>query len=310
MNDYTCLCYGRQVELFREELSEVACFKEKTVKLYVSIACDYADYAEKTMNINPVESTTGHINEWFSHLREKGKTNHFLKDCRASLGHFFSLLVKSGCLKENPAEFLAPVRIPKSELNKPISKQSAFALLHSFDRCTQMGMRNFTIVSFLYALGLRVNELLEIKTDDVRLDYDPRHRIGTLLVHGKGGKERTLFIVDGLYDTVVAYCGRKKAKKRTNSPFFPGRDAKNMRGDRVRQLINEAAATAGITERVTPHVLRHTFATEMYNRNVPIEAIKEMMGHASVRETSIYIHVSDELEAAVLEKISIREDAS
>lgn len=302
MNDY--------LGLFRKELLEVACFKEKTVELYVSIACAYSDYAEKTMKINPVESKTRHINEWFSHLRAKGRSLHFLKDCRASLGHFFSLLVKSGCLKENPAEFLAPVRIPKSELNKPISKQSAFALLHAFDRSTQMGMRNFTIVSFLYALGLRVNELLSIKESDVRTDYDPEHRIGTLLVNGKGGKERTLFIVDGLYDTVISYFGRKKGKKRTNSPLFPGRCGKILYGYRVRQLIKEAVARAGFTERVTPHVLRHTFATEMYNRNVPIEAIKEMMGHASVKETSIYIHVSAELQAEVLEKISIKENVS
>jgi site-specific recombinase XerD len=301
MNDY--------IDLFRKELSEVACFKEKTTKLYVSIACAYADYAEKTMKINPVRSTTGHINEWFSHLRAEGKSNHFLKNCRASLGHLFSLLVKSGCLKENPAELLAPVRIPKSVLNKPISVQSAFALLHAFDRSTHMGMRNFTIVSLLYALGLRVNELLSIRESDVRTDYDPKHRIGTLLVHGKGGKERTLFIVDGLYDAVIAYCGRKKAGNRKKTPLFSGTGGKNMRRDRVRQLINEAAARAGVTERVTPHVFRHTFATEMYNRNVPIEAIKDMLGHSSVKETSIYIHVSDELAAAVLERIGIKEKA-
>src|SRR3989304_3969645 len=183
------------LELFRKELSEVACFKEKTVNLYVSLACAYADYAEKTLKILPVESQTRHVNEWFSRLRAKGKSNHFLKNCRASLGHFFSLLVKSGRLKENPAEFLAPLRIPKSEMNKPISQESAFALLQSFDRSTPMGMRNFTIVSFLHALGLRVNELLAIKAGDVRLDYDPKQRIGTLLVHAKGGKERTLFVV-------------------------------------------------------------------------------------------------------------------
>jgi integrase/recombinase XerD len=173
-----------------------------------------------------------------------------------------------------------------------------------------MGMRNFTIISFLYALGLRVNELLSIKENDVRLDYDPKHRIGTLLIHGKGGKERTLFIVDGLYDTVVLYFGLKKAKKRTNSHLFPGRCNKPLYGYRIRQLIKEAAVKAGVTERVTPHVFRHTFATEMYNKNVPVEAIKEMMGHASIKETSIYIHVSDELQAEVLEKISIKEKVS
>jgi integrase/recombinase XerD len=296
---------NKHIELFRKELSEAACFKEKTVKLYESIVCAYVDYAQNTLLINPAASKTTHITEWFSYLKANGKSNHFLKNCRASLGHFFSLLEKSGCIKTNPAEFLAPVRIPKSELNKPISQQSAFALLGAFDKKTPMGMRDFTIVSFLYALGLRVNELLSIKECDIRTDFDPKHRTGTLLVHGKGGKERTLFIVDELYDTVISYFSQKKAKKRTNSPFFTCRGGKPLFGHRVRQLIKEAAAKAGVTERVTPHVLRHTFATEMYNKRVPEEAITEMMGHASIKETDIYIHVADELLAAVLEKVKI-----
>ena len=146
---------NKHIELFRKELSEVACYKEKTVQLYVSIVCAYVGYAENTLLINPAVSKTTHITEWFSYLKAKGKSGHFLKSCKASLGCFFSLLEKSGCIKENPAGFLAPVRIPKSELNKPISQQSAFALLDSFDKNTPMGMRNYTIVSFLYALGLR-----------------------------------------------------------------------------------------------------------------------------------------------------------
>jgi integrase/recombinase XerD len=77
----------------------------------------------------------------------------------------------------------------------------------------------------------------------------------------------------------------------------------------MRQLLKEAAARTGVSERITPHVLRHTFATEMYCRNVPGEAIKEMMGHESLRETSIYIHVSDELGAEALEMIGIWEES-
>jgi integrase/recombinase XerD len=295
------------IELFQRELLEVACFKEKTVELYVSIARAYVEYAGKTLRVGAAGSRGYHLQKWFSHLKEEGKTNHFLKYLRSALGHFFAVLVKSGCMQDNPAEHLAPVKIPKSTMNKPISRESMFALLRSFDRRTAMGMRNFTIVSFLYALGLRVNELLAIKTRDVRLDYDRRRRIGTLLVHGKGGKERTLFIVDRLYDTVVSYFRLKKTKNRPNSPFFTGPNGKNMRSDRVRGLLEESAARAGVTGRVTPHVLRHTFATEMYNRNVPLEAIKEMMGHSSARETGIYIHVSDELGAGALEMIGIRE---
>ena len=72
-------------------------------------------------------------------------------------------------------------------------------------------------------------------------------------------------------------------------------------------MIMEAAAKAGIVSRVTPHVFRHTFATDMYNQGVPAEAIKDMMGHESLRETSVYIHITDELQAMVLNKLSLKE---
>ena len=72
----------------------------------------------------------------------------------------------------------------------------------------------------------------------------------------------------------------------------------------------EAAKRIGITARVTPHVFRHSFATDMYNQKVPIDAIKEMMGHERLSETSVYIHISDELMAEVLNKISIKEKIS
>jgi integrase len=72
-------------------------------------------------------------------------------------------------------------------------------------------------------------------------------------------------------------------------------------------LIQEAAKRLGITERVTPHVFRHTFATDMYNQNVPVDAIRQMMGHETLRETSVYIHITDDLQAEVLKKISIKE---
>ena len=298
------------IELFRKELLEVAVFKDKTVRMYMEIVYEYSDYAKQDLKINLSKSQSYHINDWFIQLQTNGKSCHAMKNYKAVLNRFFTFLVKTGYIKTNPAENLPRVKIPKSDLNKPVSKKTLYTLLNSFNRNTWMGMRNFTIVSILWALGLRVNELLSLKVKDVRLDYDPKQKIGTLLVHGKGGKERTLFIVDALYDTFFRYLRAKKSPKRKNSLLFSNGKGKIICGSRVRQMIKEAGKRMGITERLTPHVFRHTFATEMYNQKVPVDVIREMMGHGVLRETAIYIHISDELQAEVLKKISIKEQVS
>jgi len=289
---------------------EISCLKDTTVRLYIDMVYNYSDYAKRQFHINPATSKSWHIHKWMYHLKTSGKGYNFMKDCKVSLKRFFSFLVKTGYMKKNPAEAIPRVKIPKSNLNKPLAIKTIVRLLKSFDRNTWMGMRNVTIVSILWALGLRVNELLQIKHKDINLAYDPEHKTGTLLVHGKGGKERTLFIVDTLYDTIVHYLSLKKTPQSHDSLLFQGTKGKTIGGSRVRQLIQEAARVAGITARVVPHVFRHTFATNMYNRNVPIEAIKEMMGHETLRETSVYIHITDELQAEVLKKISIKKKIS
>jgi site-specific recombinase XerD len=298
------------IELFRTELLQVSHLKDKTVRLYLDMVYKYSDYAKQFLHINLLTSQTWHIHKWMYHLKTKDKGYNFMKDAKVGLKRFFAFAVKAGYVEKNPAEALPRVRIPKSDLNKPLKTNVLCALLKSFDRTKWMGMRNFTIVSILWALGLRVNELLNIKRKDINLEYDPEHKIGTLLVHGKGDKERTLFIVDTLYDTIFRYLSLKTTPKRQGSLLFPGTKGKTIGTTRVRQMIMEVAHRIGITARVTPHVFRHTFATDMYNRKVPIEAIQEMMGHETLRETSVYIHISDELQAEVLKKISTKEKIS
>lgn len=298
------------IELFRIELGEVSCLKDTTVRVYIDMVYKYISFAKQVLHINPLTSKTCHILKWLSHLKTNEKGYNFIKDTQVALKRFFAFLVKTSHINKNPADNLPRVKIPKSTLNKPLATETLFALLKSFDRNRWMGMRNFTIVSILWGLGLRVNELLKMKRRDINLEYDPEHKTGTLLVHGKGGKERTLFIADTLFEVIFRYLSLKKTPKRQGSFLFPGTKGKTIGRTRVRQLIMEAAKRIGITARVTPHVFRHTFATDMYNHGVPIEAIQEMMGHETIRETSVYIHISDELMAEVLKKISIKEKVS
>jgi site-specific recombinase XerD len=249
-----------------------------------------------------------------AHLKQSGTSFSRLQTYQIALKSFFVFVGKMGIIKNNPCENLLLIRKGirdplwrKSDLNQPISVESAFALLDSFDRSSWIGLRDFTIVSVLWAMGLRLNECLTLKVGDFDPAYNRPEKIGTLRVRGKGNKNRTLFVVDKLYETLKRYLAHPDSPKRKSDFMFPTkvRTGKPVSQDRVRRMIKQAAREKGLTERVTPHVLRHTFATHMYERGVPADAISRMMGHDSLEETSLYIHVSDAMKKRALEKIRI-----
>jgi integrase/recombinase XerD len=114
--------------------------------------------------------------------------------------------------------------------------------------------------------------------------------------------------VDKLYDNLVNYLNLEQTPKNKKMPMFPNMKLKRISNHRIREIIRQAVNRAAISERVTPHVLRHTFATHMYQQNIPVDAIMDMMGHTSITETSLYIHVTDDIQAEILKKISIQGD--
>ena len=207
-------------------------------------------------------------------------------------------------IKNNPASCLPHIRKKKSELNKPISKDVAYKLLRSIDQTIWQGRRNFIMISLLWALGLRVNELTSLKVSSFEPDHSPKERIGLLRIRGKNKKQRALFIVDKLYEQMVAYLADPESPKKKNNPLFPTKN-RAISNHRVLMIIKKYAKDAEIKERITTHVLRHSFATEMYHQKVPLTAIQAMMGHSSIDETETYIHVSDQLQILALELIAI-----
>jgi site-specific recombinase XerD len=220
-------------------------------------------------------------------------------------------------IDNNPTDCLFPIRRSKSELNQPIDVDTAYNLLKAINRSTWIGQRNFMIISFLWALGLRRAELTSLKIKDFDPHYDPQNKIGLLIVHGKGRKQRALFIVDKLYDKLINYLARPVSPTHLNKkcnpkyrPLFPSRYGATLSGDHVLKIVHQAAQTAGIKGRITPHVLRHSFATEMYLQRVPLNDIQDVMGHETEAETAIYIHVPEQLKQQALEIISIEGEYS
>ena len=305
------------IEQFRKELIEIALYADDTVTNYIACIYKYVESAQSNFKIDPIKSTPQQINQWMTCLKKTGFSNSRLNHHRSALKSFFTFLVKIKVIKNNPADGLFLIKKTKSNLNQPISKDTAFKLLKAMDRSTWIGERNFMIISCLYALGLRRAELANLQIKDFDPNHDPENRIGLLTVHGKGRKQRVLFVVDKLYDNLTAYLKQSISqtylKKKCNpkfKPIFPSRNGAMLSGDHILKIVHQATEKAGIKQRITPHALRHTFATEMYLAKTPLNDIEDMMGHETQAETALYIHVPDELKKQALASIIIEGEFS
>lgn len=293
------------IEQFRKHLLEITTFKPDTVTNYISILDKYLNYVKEQYKINPLEAQSIHLRHWMD-LQMKKASNSRLTHHRAALKHFYTFLQKLAIRDDNPAEALFPILKQKSDRNQPIAARVAFKLLRSIDRSCWLGERNFIIISILWALGLRLNELITLKVKDFEPGHDPANKIGLIRIHGKGDRQRALWVVDRLYENLIHYLEHPKSPKCKTAPMFiTEQNNKVISHDRVQRMIKESARKAGITQRITPHVFRHSFATELYHRKIPPKAIQALLGHGHLAESAIYIHISPSLQKQALEQITI-----
>lgn len=297
------------IDEYRKELLEIALFEEKTVQNYTNCLVSYFEYATKHFGIDPMQSEGQHLLRWMEKVKQEGLSPSRLTHHRSALRTFFALALKMDVIKHNPAARLPLIRRVRSEKNQPISEQVASKLLNSIDQSTWLGKRNYLIISIFWALGLRLNELTKLKVSDFEINQVCGQKIGLLRVRGKNKKQRALFVVDKLYDYMINYLSQQKAPYKKQDSLFSTKTGA-LSGNTIQKMIKKYAKCAGICERITPHVLRHSFATEMYHQKVPLSAIQAMMGHSSKDETAIYIHVSDQLKKQALEIITLKGEPS
>jgi len=298
------------IDEYQHELSSICGFAEDTVENYVSCMVMFYEWIRKEYQISPVNARGSHLCEWMMALKDRGLSYSRLEHHRSSLKTFYAMLVKMKIVKRNIA--LAIPRLRKRGIGRvmPVPKETVERLLDIVDQSTWIGKRNYMIISMLWALGLRISELTGLRVGSFEPDHVPEDRIGLLRVKGKNRKQRALFVVDNLYDNLIAYLAHPQSPKKKTDPLFPVESGKAISNDRIQKKIKEYCREAGIKERITPHVLRHSFATEMYNANVPLDAIQAMMGHEKRAETAVYIKVSDRFKKEALLQLTINERMS
>jgi len=206
----------------------------------------------------------------------------------AALRGFYRFLRMTGRIAVNPADDL-PAPRQFAALPKFLSLDDVEALIAAPETGTPKGLRDRTLIEVLYATGLRVSELVSLRASDLHLDQ------GYLQCSGKGNKQRVVPMGETAAAWVRRYLadGRPALLRRRESPWlFP-----NMRGGArlsrlgVWKLVKAYGVRAGIRARLSPHVLRHSFATHLLERGADLRAIQSMLGHSDLSTTQIYTHV-------------------
>ncbi len=224
----------------------------------------------------------------------------------ASLRAFLNYLAFEEQIEDNPIDkirldFREPKTLPKTLPLETIKKllQVAHNLLDTEQTQFQYKshLRNWAVLELLFATGLRVSELCSIKPHEIDL------RNGFVKVQGKGAKERIVFISNPeTLDSLKKYKQLFTVHAEISGYFFVNRLGEKLSEQSVRNMINDYAIKAKITEHVTPHMLRHSFATLMLEEDVDIRYIQSILGHSSISTTQIYTHVSLNKQRSIMKK--------
>jgi integrase/recombinase XerD len=228
-----------------------------------------------------------HIVRYFQALRSAGISARSVARALAAIRGMFRFLVAERHLKHDPTENLENPKL-WTTLPKSMQPEEVEALLRAPDRSTPEGLRDAAMLELLYATGLRVSELIHVKLDDLVMDA------GFLRTMGKGSKERIVPFGASARDAIVAYVehGRARFDRYADPHLFLSIRSRPMSRQAFWLKIAKYARLAGITAPISPHVLRHAFATHLLENGADLRSVQLMLGHADISTTQIYTHVS------------------
>ena len=256
------------IDLYRKELLQVNGFSPSTVDTYLININAFFGFLKEALSLSVEQVKGHHLMKWMRHLRNTGVGESRMASHHYALKSFFGFIERIGHIRKNPANVFPLMIHRRTERTHSASTSNVRRLLASFDRSSWHGERNYTMVSVLWALGLRTAELTGLRVRDFETGHG--QRIGLLRVRGKNKKQRALFVVGRLFDTMTRYLTHPQFPKGKLAALFPGEKGRPISKSHVQKLVKKQGKSAGLSVDITPRVLRHSFATEMYHRKVPL----------------------------------------
>jgi integrase/recombinase XerD len=266
----------------------------RTLVAYGADLARLASYAKRARR-GLLDLRQSDVSEFIGTLRTQGLSARSVARTVHALRGFFRFAIREGLLEVDPMENL---RAPQAFTALPrfLTAAQVDALLAAPDVGTPLGLRDRAILEVLYATGLRASELIGLRAADVEME------VGIVTCFGKGRKERLVPIgaearrwVSRYLDEVrPALAGQGKGAQARAVELFLGQGGKRLSHMGLWGIVRRHAVTAGVEGTLTPHVLRHSFATHLLERGADLRALQAMLGHADISTTQIYTHVTRE----------------
>jgi integrase/recombinase XerD len=297
---------SRQIDLFLQMLAVEKGLSRNTLEAYSRDLNRLADFLARRKKIRWEESDTLDLRSYVVWLRDHKLSDRSVSRHVVSMRQFYRFLEKESVIQANPLPELF-FRASARKLPRVLSHGDVEKLLRQPEDKNPIGARDQAMIELLYATGLRVSELVRLQPHQVNLDGD------YLSVKGKGAKVRLVPFGSWAKQRLNHYLKmvRPKLLKGRSSPFlFVTRSAKPLSRQGFWKLIKSYALAAGIESRVTPHTLRHSFATHLLEGGADLRAVQSMLGHADISTTQIYTHVSPARLKEVHRKYHPREKAT
>jgi len=231
-----------------------------------------------------------HILDYLSQSKEKGFNATSIVRSIVSIRQFFKYLLMEKIIDQDPASGIGTPKMRKG-LPGVITLDEVETLLTAPDESSPEGLRDAAMLEVLYATGIRVSELVGLKLNDVNFE------LGFVVVYGKGSKERIVPIGDKAREKLLEYLGTSRPamlKAREAKALFVTRLGRGMTRQGFWKIIKHCSLKAGIAKKISPHTLRHSFATHLLERGADLRTIQIMLGHSDISTTQIYTHVESE----------------
>lgn len=268
-------------------------YSEHTIAAYRNDLTALADFSRKDGSLSSWNDFTRQtMLGYLLDLKERGYVATTVARKMAAARSFFGFLINEGIIKTDPTENMSSPSVGKA-LPKPIPINQVRQLLEQPAKLsTSEAKRDRAMLELLYASGMRISELVALNMDDVNLDREFYVR-----AFGKGRKERIIPLYEQIARTIKQYIDEERPKlsrgRKEEALFL------NARGERLTrqgfwQKLKEYAKSAGLSSQISPHTLRHSFATHMLSGGADLRSVQELLGHANISTTQVYTHLTTE----------------
>ncbi len=272
---------------------------QNTTKAYAKDLLQFLEYLKQKKLSEPILLNVNHlhIRGFLAHLRNRKLSKETVARKLSTLRSFYKYLRTEGLIEQNVAK---AVHAPKTSKKLPLFlyPQEIEALL-SAPKNDILGIRDKAIMELLYATGMRVGELVSLKVNDINFGAN------YIIVFGKGSKERIVFFGQKAAESLEKYLKTSRpylAKNLECDSLFLNKNGTALSDRSVRRIIEKYVKAAALNSDISPHTLRHTFATHMLNNGADLKTVQELLGHSSLSTTQIYTHVTKDRLKEVYDK--------